>query len=324
MKHSLAALCALTAMAGCSYETEFSSKKLYGPEVVGGVKADYSQFPSIVVIADADDNGEHCSATLIKPDLVLTAAHCIVNDPIEDFYGVYGTSDLYSGEGQLLEFKRSMAHQDYATSGKDRNDIGLILLKEKISDAVTVPILLPEAYDTFISKDDIVTLTGYGENSNLIYGELYSVELPVIERDGLEMVLGDMYGASGACYGDSGGPSYVTTKGGVQKVTGITVRLPPYAQQCGQGTLVTLPGSYMPWIEESYEKLLNDDPFQNAGITVGPEADNKGMAAKVEPYGCSISRKISGNYHGSQSSLITAVVALYALRRRKENAPKRS
>ena len=48
-----------------------SPKKPYGPEVVNGVKAEHSQFPSIIVLADVW-NGEHCTATMIKPDLVLT------------------------------------------------------------------------------------------------------------------------------------------------------------------------------------------------------------------------------------------------------------
>src|SRR3989344_5725901 len=68
-------------------------------EVINGIPAEYTDFPSIVALADAY-GGEMCTGTMIKEDLVLTAAHCIPY--IES--AVYGESEI--ADAASREFRR--------------------------------------------------------------------------------------------------------------------------------------------------------------------------------------------------------------------------
>ena len=43
--------------------------------IVGGENADPNRYPSVVYLADREDNLS-CGATLISPTVLLTAAHC--------------------------------------------------------------------------------------------------------------------------------------------------------------------------------------------------------------------------------------------------------
>lgn len=69
-----------------------------GVKVIGGVE-DYKTAPAVVglLLLDAAFNGEHCTGSIVRDDLILTAAHCVATLKIK-FISVADqlSQDLYS------------------------------------------------------------------------------------------------------------------------------------------------------------------------------------------------------------------------------------
>ncbi|MBU0470047.1 MAG: trypsin-like serine protease [Nanoarchaeota archaeon] len=299
MKKKLLTLSSALLMFSCGSETKINSfdfpKK--NPHIINGTLTDQSQFPSVAALIDYYGS-EWCSGTLIKPDFIITAAHCIPSTPTS-MKVVYGVSDIYqSCEDCKHEIALVKANPNYDFNGDyGWNDIGWVLLKEPIKDAVTAEVLPEKWFSSVLHIGDLVKIAGYGNDSNWNSGFLNSAEAPIIDfftsagsvngnfnRNGnlnrsdgfrssfeqgasmLEMVVGlDDTGAPNLCYGDSGGPTYVEYNGSVF-LTGITSRIPPgKPAECGHGAVVGLPGHYQKITEEVYLELKNCRDYGDCG-----------------------------------------------------------
>ena len=351
MKPSLAALLASASVLGCgSAERSTIDSTIndspYRTEIVNGMPAAYSQFPSIVAVAYQYETGDFltilCSGTLIAPNLVQTAAHCLGYFESKDLLMVYGRDELNTEGGSIVPGLEQAAHPDYdPDSGNEpSHDLGLILLKEKIPGAVVAPILPPEKYEEFLPLDWEVTIAGYGVYD--VYdttGKLYFAEVPLVKRNEFEMLVGEGKDVTSpdACSGDSGGPAYVYGDKGKMYVTGITSRAPLGTPAlCGGGTWYGLPGSHMPWIEDTYkgwqesfgeeentsfdffpdeEENSNEDDNSSAGIG-GGSGNEKAPNPDIEyPSGsCQLQPRSTTS---TSSFFFASLLAGYFLRRRK-------
>ncbi len=99
-----------------------------------------------------------CTGTLIAPDLVLTAAHCVSATGRSTHIFAPGWQ---GGRGLTARrFKQELRHPEYAPKGKHgpRNDIGLIVLNAPITDIAPLPLA---ARDAAGQEGRAVTLAGY-------------------------------------------------------------------------------------------------------------------------------------------------------------------
>jgi len=305
---------AILLLAGCyQYDAETENINQSQDLIIYGQPGTHAQFPSIVMLTYG--GGEWCSATLIKPDLVLTAAHCAVifNSGMGAYYGLDDLEDADQCGGCDLKLKDVRINPDYSQFLVPWNDVAVILLEQDAPNAVTSPLLSTDVADP-IYVGTTVTIAGYGRTETGQSGKLMWENVPVTQiYDNKEMVLGeDLWEAPNACYGDSGGPAYFV-QDNVTHVVGVTSRTPiPNLPECGHGAVYTRPEAFTDWIESAYADM-KDAVGGSGGSDEGgsggsggsggdcdcrnplPDSTTEGYPIMDEPPGCNIDPVNSGN-----------------------------
>lgn len=100
-----------------------------------------AQFPAIGRLGQAGFRTQQgCTATLIAPDLIVTAAHCVSDSDRSDraFVAGWSRGDYIAARAP----EREMRHPAYALNGRHgpRNDIALIVLESPIDDVTPIPL----------------------------------------------------------------------------------------------------------------------------------------------------------------------------------------
>ncbi len=212
-------------------------------EVVGGSDAKKNQVPFIVSLQTKGD-GHFCGGSLIKPNWVLTAAHCV-----DDWYkknkivtGLYSQSELDEAESFTAE--KIIVHPKYGQLRPYNFDFALIKLSG--SSASPVVELNSEEIEIKASQPIEATVAGWGITSaskTKLPAILQQAEVPLVPTvicnqiqsysgaitDSM-LCAGFKEGNSDACSADSGGPLFIKDNNQVTLLIGVV----SWGRGCGQ------------------------------------------------------------------------------------------
>jgi hypothetical protein len=249
-----------------------------------------------------------CSSTLIAPDVVMLAAHCLAlevpydgevtgfawdNSPDVSRY-VTSFQDSFG----ILAHDASMVvfHDDYGTDGDFEfglgrfSDIGLLFLEEPVEDADFA--YLPTADEIAqleVGADAIIV--GWGQTEANPYdatvGVKYAADSTVDELGDWEMHVGAAKAGGRKCHGDSGGPTYwnvpETDSAFAERVIGITSRAYDTSDCARTGGVDTRADAYLDWIDaEMRERCADGTRSWCVWEGVIPPPDERGLDAWEE------------------------------------------
>jgi secreted trypsin-like serine protease len=244
-------------------------------KIVGGHDAPDGAWPWQVYLQIAGDycaeqpKAGLCGGSLIHPQWVLTAAHCLVSanrlrEPSQ-IEVVHGTNRRCSG-GVRTQATKLFVHPDYSEKTW-RGDVGLVRLdREIVADRTSLVTLQSEKLERAFGRPGTCAMaTGFGltdwRDPGSAATRLQQVDVPIVplgkcevfymrELDGL-VCAGYWSGTKDSCRGDSGGPLVVP--GGPTGWTQVGV-VSRGRRDCATGPSLTLyarVSQYLGWIQRT-------------------------------------------------------------------------
>jgi len=267
----LLALTASTFGQQCGQSPQMRPNRRYDPEgqrIVGGVEARPGSHPWIVSLQMGESH--FCGGTLVAPNVVITAAHCVVDGTPDRI--VAGAHDHYrqNASVQITRPARVQAHQRY-NADTTMHDIAVITLARPLTfNQFVQPACLPETGET-VAEGTQGTVAGWGltreggyDTSNILMqvgipvmshntcAKQYSPQGIAIDQNAM-LCAGYPQGGKDSCQGDSGGPLvFKGTKG--YTLHGV-VSFGIGCARAGSPGVYARVVSYLPWIQQTVKSL---------------------------------------------------------------------
>jgi secreted trypsin-like serine protease len=192
-------------------------------EIIGG-QTDSKDSAVVALFASqpGSQQGALCTATLIAPTVLLTAAHCVSPDEVGDNaeFHVFLGNNLNTRSGTWVNVRGVTNDPAFDTEHPELgHDVGIVVLQKALPFA-------PVAYNKAPLRTSMlgkrVRLVGYGlSNGHTQQGAGVKRQATTLldDADGKLLAIGDR--AHETCNGDSGGPAFMVI-GGVETIIGVT------------------------------------------------------------------------------------------------------
>jgi hypothetical protein len=214
------ALASAAALACSGTPAEQASARA---QAIAGGTTDASHQNVFLLVRETQDSGSLCTATLIAPNLLLTARHCVSpgtgddhvlcgDSVLDDPYpasAFFATNDAQPGQDSPL-FHAIAVRVPGLGEDTCGYDLALVILKQSVPADISVPAV--PRIDREVQPGELYTAVGYGVNeagkstgSRMQLDGLSIACEPGTCGDGVEST--EFRGEKGICSGDSGGPA---------------------------------------------------------------------------------------------------------------------
>ncbi|KAL1921998.1 uncharacterized protein VTP21DRAFT_10640 [Calcarisporiella thermophila] len=221
------------------------------PQIIGGTPVPQGELPFAVYVSNSRGS---CTGSIIKENVVVTAAHC-VGSGMSITYG-----NVVARSGTRVTVSRAIPHERY-NPNQLTNDIAVLILSQPIRfgpNAQAIPIASSPP-----APGSRVWAAGWGVTSDpngRPPAQLMKVDVVVGNdqvcrrqnpnwggQSGSQICLAPTRG-KGVCYGDSGGPLYTGSNGSYQLLGATSWGAPGYCADGQNIAYFTRVGYYSDWI----------------------------------------------------------------------------
>jgi len=257
-----------TGLSGCADRAPIeTAPAVVTQPIINGFAPDAARHGATVALleryASSVSPDIYCSGTLVTPEVVVTAAHCLTTvkgrkvrtTPPSEVAISVGDGTYTDPDGVAYAAVETLVHPGYDDKAL-LNDIALVRVSPPVTEVTPVPVL-PHALG-FSASDfgETLNFAGFGDDE---YGQ-YNVKLQANgslgglgctvsgcfdSGDAATQISYNQY-SSGPCFGDSGGPAFVN-RGGTWYLAGVTSYGDNYCTQYGVSTRVD---AFESWIAD--------------------------------------------------------------------------
>ncbi|WP_218511783.1 serine protease [Variovorax sp. dw_308] len=234
------------------------------PRIIGGdfttIDKNPWQVALVVGFAPEPIRQEFCGGSIVAPNWIVTAAHCVDNSTTPDRVDVIAGTSFYKYKGERIKVAKVLVHKDWnpATMAND-----IALLKLWVPTTLGQPIALP-ASEAGIPPGSNIEVSGWGAalEGGTPSEVLMAAQIPMVDNGSCNApdaydgrITNSMFcaglrgGGLDSCQGDSGGPASLMLDG-IPTLVGIVSWGEGCARQLKFG-VYTRVSVFKPWVDST-------------------------------------------------------------------------
>jgi MYXO-CTERM domain-containing protein len=280
-------------LLGCGSQDDPSRELARHSESIAGGQVDTYHTSVLGMFTMSGYGGGMCSGTLIAPNLVLTAQHCVAPILGNSEYVICGKSAFgnpYAGSNVYVTNDQKMSQDStnwwqgssvhVPTDGNDTCgfDVALVILSKNVPQSVTTPYV--PRIDVEPEPGELYQAVGYG-TTGYGYGgaRMHRSNLKVVCKPGGSCGYGinsrEWLGDTGICQGDSGGPALDMN----DKVIGVVSRGSEPCDTPIYGSVT----AWKPWLTEIALKAAEQGGYDPPFWVLTGKSDPETEPPPIEP-----------------------------------------